>query len=129
MSFIVSPHIQYAAMTTIHFENWGPFEKELDRLARKFRTLPEDLERLKNVIALDPIGPSQHRIVLHRSEKTCIVKGHLFCKALRRDSLRIIYSYHEDRVTIVWIEVYHKANKANENRARIAEYLRSLESR
>jgi mRNA-degrading endonuclease RelE of RelBE toxin-antitoxin system len=113
-------------MTPIHFEDWGPFEKELDRLARKFRTLPEDLERLKNVLALDPTGPSQHRTVLHRSEKTCIVKGHLFCKALRRDSLRIIYAYHEARVTIVWIEVYHKADKTNEDRARISDYLRSL---
>ena len=115
-------------MTTIHFENWDSFQKEFDRLTRKFRTLPEDLERLKNVIALDPTGPSQHRTVLHRSEKVCIVKGHLFCKALRRDSLRIIYSYHKDRVTIVWIEVYHKADKANEDRARITEYLRSLET-
>jgi len=113
-------------MTTIRFEHWGPFEKEFERLQRKFRTLPEDLERLKNIIALDPMGPSQHRAILHRGEKACIVKGHLFCKTLRRDSLRIIYAYHEDHVTIVWIEVYHKADKANEDRARIAEYLRSL---
>jgi len=114
-------------MTMIRFEHWGRFEKEFDRLTRKFRTLPEDLERLKNVIALDPTGQSQHRTVLHKSEKACIVKGHLFCKALRRDSLRIIYAYHEDRITIVWIEVYHKANKANEDRARIVEYLKSLD--
>ncbi|MBU0458225.1 hypothetical protein KJ652_05755 [Patescibacteria group bacterium] len=114
-------------MTTIHFEFWGRFEKEFNRLTRKFRTLPEDLERLKNVIALDPTGPSQHRTVLHRSEKVCIVKGHLFCKTLRRDSLRIIYAYHEDRITIVWIEVYHKADKANEDRGRIEDYLKSFQ--
>jgi mRNA-degrading endonuclease RelE of RelBE toxin-antitoxin system len=114
-------------MTAIRFEHWGRFEKEFDRLKRKFRTLLEDLERLKKVIALDPTGPSQHRTVLHRSEKACIVKGHLYCKTLRRDSLRIIYAYHEDRITLVWIEVYHKAQKANEDRARIAEYLRSLD--
>lgn len=114
-------------MATIRFENWGPFKKELDRLTRKFRTLPEDVERLKNVISLDPTGPSQHRTVLHRNEGLCIVKGHLFCRALRRDSLRIIYAYHTNRITIVWIEVYHKADKANEDRARIADYLRSLD--
>jgi mRNA-degrading endonuclease RelE of RelBE toxin-antitoxin system len=114
-------------MTTIHFEFWGRFEKEFKRLTKKFRTLFEDLERLKNVIALDPTGPSQHRNVLHRNEKVCIVKGHLFCKTLRRDSLRVIYAYHKDRITIVWIEVYHKADKANEDRARIAEYLKSLD--
>jgi len=110
----------------IRFEHWDPFQKEFDRLTRKFRTLPEDLERLKNIIALNPVGSSQHRTVLHRNEALCIVKGHLSCKALRRDSLRIIYAYHKDRVTIVWIELYHKAEKANEDRARIAEYLRSL---
>ena len=126
MFFTVKLPIQCAAMTVIHFENWGPFEKELDRLTRKFQTLPEDLERLKNVIALDPTGPSQHRTVLLRNEELRIVKGHLFCKTLRRDSLRIIYAYHADRITIVWIEVYHKADKANEDHARIADYLRSL---
>ena len=52
MFFIVSLPTQYAAMTAIRFENWSPFEREFDRLTRKFRTLPEDLERLKNIIAL-----------------------------------------------------------------------------
>ncbi len=114
-------------MRTIHFEVLSPFQKEFERLSRKFRSLPADFEFFKQrIIALDPTGPSQHRTVLHRGEKACIVKGHLFCKALRRDSLRIIYAYHEHRVTIVWIEVYHKADKANEDRARIADYLRSL---
>ena len=127
MYFIVSLPTRCAAMTTIHFENWGPFEREFERLKRKFRTLPEDLERLKNVVIMDPTGPSQHRTVVHRGEKVCIVKGHLFCKALRRDSLRIIYAYHQGRITIVWIEVYHKADKENEDRTRITEYVRSLE--
>ena len=113
-------------MTTIRFESWGNFRKEFDRLARKFRSLPEDLERLKNVIALNPIGTGQHRIVLHQSRKVSIVKGHLFCKSLRRDSLRIVYAYHEDLITILWIEVYHKADKENEDRKRIAEYLNSI---
>ena len=114
-------------MKTIRFETLAPFQKEFERLSRKFRSLPADFEYFKKrIVTFDPIGPSQHRTVLHRSEKACIVKGHLFCKALRRDSLRIIYSYHEDRVTIVWIEVYHKADRASEDRARIAEYLRSL---
>ena len=113
-------------MTTIQFEYWGPFQKEFERLERKFRTLPEDLERLKNVIAMNPIGPSQHRVVLHKNEDVCIMKGHLFCKALRRDSLRIMYAYHADRVTIVWIEVYHKSDRENEDRARMDAYLQSL---
>ena len=110
----------------IHFECWGRFEKELERLTRKFRSLPDDLERLKHVIALDPTGPSQHRTVLHRHGELFIVKGHLFCQTLRRDSLRIIYAYHANRITIVWIEVYHKADQANEDHARIAAYLRSF---
>lgn len=114
-------------MTKIRFEECAPFRKEFDRLAKKFRTLPEDLERLKKVIEPDPVGPSQHRTVVHRGEGVSIVKGHLFCRALRRDSLRIIYAWHADRITLVWVEVYHKADKANEDRVRIAEYLRSIQ--
>lgn len=115
-------------MQTIRFEILASFQKEFERLTRKFRSLPADFEYFKQrIVILDPMGPSQHRTVLCRYEKTCIVKGHLFCRGLRRDPLRIIYAYHADRITIVWIEVYHKADKANENRALIAEYLRSLE--
>ena len=114
-------------MKTIRFEILAPFQKELERLSRKFRSLPQDFDYFKNhIITLDPIGPSQHQTVLHRNDTVCIVKGHLFCRALRRDSLRVIYAYHEDRITVVWIEVYHKADKANEDRSRVAEYLRSL---
>ena len=116
-------------MKTIRFEILPPFQKEFERLSRKFRSLPADFEYFRRrIITLDPTGPSQHRTVLHRSEQVCIVKGHLFCKALRRDSLRIIYAWHGDRITIVWIEVYHKADKENEDRRRIADYLRSLDA-
>lgn len=115
-------------MTAIRFESWGPFQKEFDRLARKFRSLPQDMERLKNVIALDPVGPSQHRSVVFRDKEVCIVKGHLFCKALRRDSLRVVYAWHADRVTLVWIEVYHKAEQENEDRKRYQAYLESLDT-
>ncbi|MFH0770107.1 MAG: hypothetical protein V1926_01885 [Candidatus Peregrinibacteria bacterium] len=114
-------------MQTIRFEFLLAFQKEFARLSRKFRSLPADFEYFKQyIITPNPAGPSQHRTVLYRGEGLCIVKGHLFCRSLRRDSLRIIYAYHADRITIVWIEVYHKAEKANEDRARIAEYVRSL---
>ena len=110
-------------MPTIRFESLASFGKEFDQLKKKFRTLPKDLERLKTVIALDPTGPSQNRTVLHREADFCIVKGRLACQSLGRNTLRVIYAYHADRVTLVWIELYHKADKANEDRARWEAYV------
>lgn len=112
----------------IRFERWGPFEREFERLARKFRSLPKDLARFEQLIAMDPTGQSQSRVTLHQAETVTVVKARLFCEALRRNSLRIIYAYHADRIAIVWIEVYHKADKVNEDRARIAAYLREAAS-
>lgn len=113
-------------MTMIRFEQWGPFAKEFERLARKFRSLPRDLERFQKVLTLDPAGQSQNRVTLRQTETVTVVKARLFCETLRRNSLRIMYAYHKDTVTVVWIEVYHKADKPNEDRERIEEYLRSL---
>lgn len=112
-------------MTTTRFEFWGPCEKEFERLTRKFRTLPKDLERFQQIITLDATGSSQHRVVLHEDEDICIVKARLMCQALRKNSLRIIYAYHRDTVSIVWIELYHKADKENEDRERVRQYLKN----
>lgn len=101
--------------------------KEKVKLEKKFRSLSHDMERLEKIIALNPLGQSQHRTILHKGDDVCIVKGHLFCQTLRRDSLRIIYAYHGTAVTVVWIEMYHKGDRENEDRERIEEYLRSLQ--
>ena len=49
------------------------------------------------------------------------------CMALKgkgvHSGIRIIYAYHHKTSTVVFIEIYYKGDKANENRARAEEYL------
>lgn len=52
---------------------------------------------------------------------------HFRCKALRagsRSGFRIIYAYQKfaDKIVYTFIEIYHKDDKKNENRARILKY-------
>ena len=55
-----------------------------------------------------------------------VVKARLACAALRNRSLRLIYAYHNEVLEFVYIELYSKGDKANEDRERIDDYLQSL---
>jgi len=107
----------------MNFNGTDEFSKEFKRLSRKFRSLDEDLEEFKKVLATFPLGTGKHFAVLHREGQVVVVKARLFCKYLRKSSLRIIYAYHEAGATADFIEIYFKGEKENENRGRIVEYL------
>lgn len=111
-------------MTAIHFERGPKFIRELEKLLKKFRSLNEDLSRLEKVITADPLGSSQHRDVIHKNEHLTIIKARLSCQYLRNQSLRVIYAYHQNTYKAIWIELYHKSEKANEDRERWLEYVK-----
>lgn len=102
------------------------FEKELKRLSKKYRTLENDLEKFKKVLASIPTGYGKNFTIVHSGEKITIVKARMACRALRDRSLRVIYAYIEERAVIEFIEIYFKGEKENEDRERIKEYLRNL---
>ena len=52
------------------------------------------------------------------------MKARLACKSLRDRSIRVIYAYHNDTVTFVYIELYFKGDKKNEDRERVREYIK-----
>ncbi|MEI6238219.1 MAG: hypothetical protein WCP15_01635 [bacterium] len=64
--------------------------------------------------------------IIQHLDSVRIVKTRLACKSLRDRSIRIIYAYHNDIATFMYIEMYFKGEKANENRERITEYVKSL---
>ena len=80
---------------TMTFDELPEFEKERKRLARKYRSLSEDLLEFRNVVSVVPLGNRKHFAVIARDENVCIVKARLFCQYLKGSSLRIIYSYCE----------------------------------
>lgn len=110
----------------MRFDSLAEFEKELKRLSKKYRSLPDDLEEFKKVISVIPLGTSKHFNVLHSVGNVKVVKARLFCRYLKGTSLRVIYSYDGMKIEFVFIEVYFKGDKENEDRERIREYLRKL---
>ena len=109
-----------------HFEQLPEFEKEFSRLSRKYPSLPEDLEKLGRLIALNPVGAGTNFVTVHHSPEVRVVKIRLACKSLRARSMRVIYAYRDDTVTFVYIEIYFKGDTENENVERWKSFVKGL---
>jgi hypothetical protein len=107
------------------FNKLAQFEKEFSKLYKKYRSLPEDLKRLEKIIALEPLGIGVNFTTIYHSDAVKIVKARLACASLRGRSIRIIYAYHPKNSAVVYIEIYFKGNKKNEDRKRIDEYIKT----
>ena len=109
------------------FDELPEFSKEFKKYSKKYLTLAADLEEFKKVISTFPTGTGKHFNVLVDKETVKIVKARFFCRYLKGTSMRIIYSYCERKVTFIFIELYFKGDKPNENRQRIADFLKNIE--
>lgn len=109
-----------------HFKRLPQFEKELDKLSKKYRSLPEDLKIFEQIINERPQGIGTNFVTIHHSDQVRVVKARLACRSLRDRSVRIVYAYHDEIVTFVYIELYFKGNKESEDRERIKSYLSDI---
>src|SRR3989344_4474215 len=109
-----------------NFEQLPEFARELKKLSKKYRSIEKDLSDFERVISVMPTGSGKNFTIIHSKQDVKIVKARLACKTLRDRSMRIIYAYHDKKVTFVHIEIYFKGNKENEDRKRIEEYLKRL---
>jgi hypothetical protein len=107
----------------IHFNELPEFQKEFRRLAKKYKSLPKDLQEFCGVVSAIPLGTSKHFAVLAQTETLYIVKARFFCRYLKGSSLRIIYAYFKHKRRIEFIEVYYKGDKETEDYERIKGYL------
>lgn len=118
------------------FEELKEFGKDKKRLAKKYRSIPDDLETVKQVLEVlpDERPPFSYRIS-NLGIETCIIKvKKIACKSLKgkgvNSGLRLVYAYYEvlaeevesQKEKIVFIELYHKSDKENEDRDRILKY-------
>ena len=107
------------------FDELAEFNKDLKSLLKKYRTLKEDLEVVKKVLEVTPQErpPFSFRID-NLGLETCVIKvKKIACKALKgrgvNSGLRLIYAHFEVEQKITFIEIYHKNDKANEDKQRI----------
>lgn len=109
------------------FEGLPEYKKDLKSLLKKYRTLNDDIGVVKKVFEVKPNerSPFSYRID-NLGIETCIIKVRkIACKALKgrgvNSGLRLIYAYFPEQEKIVFIELYHKNYKENENRKRITD--------
>ena len=108
------------------FDTCIKFEKEFERLSKKYKTLSDDLEKFKEVLLAHPTGIGKNFTIIHVMGDIKIVKARMACRTLRDRSLRVIYAYHEQEQKITLIELYYKGDKENEDRGRIEQYLKAM---
>jgi len=118
-------------VTTIfnNIRKLAEFEKDFKKLAKKFRTLNEDLNAfIANQLKLAHKKNIDNKGVVRISdlgiEYPKIYKARKFaCKALKgkgaASGIRVIYAYYEQDDIIEFIEIYYKGYKKNADRERI----------
>lgn len=113
------------------------FEKDFKKLAKKFRTLEEDLNSFisnqlklthkknidnKGVVRIPDIGIEYPQIYKARK---------FACKALKgkgaASGIRVIYAYYDQEDVIEFVEIYYKGDKENEDRDRILKHYKQKE--
>ena len=107
------------------FDELIEFKKDLKNLLKKYRTLYDDLDVVKQVLttAPDERPPFSFRID-NLGLETCVIKvKKIACKALKgrgvNSGLRLIYAHFQEEKKIIFIELYHKNDKENEDKQRI----------
>ncbi len=112
---------------TMSFNELPEFAKEFKKYSKKYLSLSEDLDEFKKVITNFPLGTGKHFNVLAAKDAVRIVKARFFCKYLKGSSMRIIYAYCEGSIAFIFIEIYFKGDKPNEDRGRISDFLKDYE--
>jgi hypothetical protein len=109
----------------MNFDELSEFKKDLKNLLKKYKSLNDDLDTVKQVlvIAPDERPPFSFRID-NLGLKTCVIKvKKIACKALKgrgvNSGLRLICAHFKEEKKITFIELYHKNEKENEDRQRI----------
>jgi len=103
------------------------FKKDLKNLLKKYRSLHDDLDVVKRVLEVipDERPPFSFRID-NLGLETCIIKvNKIACKALKgrgvNSGLRLVYAHFPEERKIIFIELYHKNDKENEDKKRITD--------
>lgn len=111
------------------FSQVPEFQKDIEKLNKKFRTLYDDLATFNNALkaVLPNRLPKTVRISgLGREVKVPIFKVRRFrCQYLKKGSnsgIRVIYAYERDEDMVVLIEIYYKNKKQNHDKKRILKY-------
>ena len=117
----------------IIYSSTEAFQKDLKRLAKKFASLPQDLEMVKKAaIELFHLKKIDNSAVFLMPDfcsenfQVCKIKK-FACRSLKgrgvRSGIRVIYFFDIKKLEVVFLEMYFKADQENEDREKIKNYL------
>jgi mRNA-degrading endonuclease RelE of RelBE toxin-antitoxin system len=104
------------------------FERELKRLSKKYPSLVSDIEDIKPILQSSPTGIGKNFTIIKLVGDIKIVKVRIQCESLRSRTIRLIYSYQAGKFEFMFIEVYFKGDKTNEDKERIKDYLNNIKA-
>lgn len=111
------------------FEELDAYQRDLKSLGKRYRSLPEDIAVVKQILAVMPDArPPFSFQITGVGEGNCVVKvKKVACKSLKgkgvQTGLRLVYAFFKETDRIVLLEVYHKSDKENEDQRRIKDFL------
>lgn len=99
------------------------FQRELKKLKKRYRSLPEDLKVLEKLICKFPEGSdSRHCNVLKQHGRMCICKRRMMCRTVKGSEFRVIYFYDGDSLELIHLEIYFKGDKSTEDSQRLEAF-------
>jgi mRNA-degrading endonuclease RelE of RelBE toxin-antitoxin system len=111
----------------MRFKSLSEFEKDLKHLLKKYRSLNSDLEDIKIILRAKPDEQPPYSFRIDNlGITTCVIK----IKKIASDNFkgrginsgfRLVYAWFKEEQKIIFIELYHKSDKGNEDRQRILE--------
>lgn len=112
----------------MEFDSLTEFDKELERLLRKYRSLNADIDLLRKYLRNNPRGnpPIVVRIPGLGLETEIYKVRHFRCKALKKGSrsgIRVIYAFFPDNPKITFSEIYyHEKDNTDCDKERLKNY-------
>jgi hypothetical protein len=111
-----------------NYSFFGVAQHDFDRLRKKYRSLPDDLDRFcKFTLQLEEEKgfPSSNKNYtrLKIFEDCAIYKARIPCVSLKGNKMRIVYVRHTQTIEFIVLEIYPKNEKSREEADRIAEYM------
>jgi len=97
------------------------FDKQIKRLVKKYRSIPDDFEKLVLQLSANPFAGT---LVLEHIHKVYKIRMQIKSKSRGKSGgARVIYYTVTDRQTIKLIAIYDKSEKANIADAEIIELI------
>lgn len=101
------------------------FKKDLKYLSKKYQTLEQDLEILIGAILVEPKGDgTKHWNLITNINEIYILKVRMMCRSAKGSNFRVVYMYNQSEIELLFIEIYYKGDKANNDKIRIDDIVK-----